>query len=192
VKGVVYTDFIMKKGYGGFPTPGEWCDLIETDTFVGSRVRFIAPAENSNSCTSEWGIGSDTQVYTQKEFVLNFAPYREQGNWEVTIPVQLTIRRPNDACLSNVVDTLVSVERNLVFRRKAISFYEIDHDTFELKGYYENKPELEVVLRIWLLPDGEKFRKYNGPTLLATGVPGFDTLLWYPTNCGGDGCANYK
>jgi len=192
-KSSVFTNFKVIPGTNGFQYPA-WCQPESCDTLTYSSVRFAVPEGNTDNTKYKWQIGSDTFIRTAKKFELSFFDYLEMGNWEKSIPVTLTIRRPLDNCLKKPSDTLVVVTRNIFFTKKRLmSIFDKNTPIF-FKGYFTNEPTKEVVLKFFIL---DTFRGRIGELGqglgLITGYPFTDTLLNTVGSCGkSEFCDSYK
>ena len=193
-KTTVNSNFTVIPGTNGFADP-DWCVPSSCDTLQYSSVRFIAPEGNTDNTTYEWQIGSDTLIRTSKKFEVNFYDYLQMGNWEKSIPVTLTIRRPLDNCLKKASDTLVVVTRNIFFTEKpAMVLFDKNTPTL-LKGYFTSDPQTEINLKLFML---QKFRGKEGSLAgqgvqLVIGYPFADTLLNTVGGCGkSEECSSYR
>jgi hypothetical protein len=182
--------FKVRPGDRGFPEPEEWCDLIQTDTFNSSSVRFDIPEGNPDGCKYEWQIGMESEVRKSNGFEVSFSEYLDDGKWESQIPVTLTIRSPFSECLDNPNDTLITVTRNLFFTNSIQNIY-LKSDTVALfKGFFKSNPRNESTLKFLYLENGE-FRGFTGPMGLNIGIPNIDTLMG-AKDCPSDYCRNYR
>ncbi len=187
-KRTVNTYFNVRPGDRGFPAPPEWCNLVPTDTFNASSVRFDAPEGNLNS-TYEWQIGTELNKRFGNGFEVDFNTYLDAGNWESFINITLTIRTPPNNCLSNLDDTLVTVSRNLFFTESNLFIQILNEKHLKYKGYFQNNLNDEVIFELIKLDTGS-FRGINAPISLTIGIPGIDTLAL--TNCELESCVRYN
>jgi hypothetical protein len=185
----VSADFRVRPGNRGFAPPGEWCTLLPTDTFNSSSVLFNIPVGNPETSTYEWQIGSEPEPRTQHSFEISFSDYLNQGNWESSIPITLTVRTPLNACWENPDDTLVTMTRELFFTRNQIDF--LFSDTIMVyKGYFTGYENEERILTFYRSLN-KGFRGENPPVTLLLGTPLRDTLMLQKINCGFEICNNY-
>jgi hypothetical protein len=185
-KDTVNTLFKVRRSSGGFPPPGEWCQLVTSDTFNASTVRFDIPDGSLESSTYEWQIGSEADARTDKGFEVDFSDYLLDKGWEQWISVTLSVRTPINECLSNPKDTLVSVTRELFFTEKTIPWRPLG----KYKGYFTNDPNNEVTIEFLRLSNWN-IRKIEYEVFLTTGLPNIDTFM-YPFGCPERGCTNFK
>ena len=193
----INTFFKVRPGDRGFPPPEEWCDLVPTDTFNASSVRFDMPDGNPENSTYEWQIGAEPEPRYGEGFEIDFSEYLNLGNhWESHIPITLTIRTPPNGCLTNPGDTLITVTRELFFTNERQTLYAWndslrEYDTIaRFLGTFKSNPDDEVVLEYRYITEG-KFRGVEPPYVLITGFPSIDTLM-PPRDCFSGGCSNYK
>lgn len=192
VKRIVNSHFIMKPGHGGFPPPGPWCELPETDTFSSSIVRFQVPSGNVSGCVYQWKIGTETDFRYGDVFEVDFENYRMQGNWNALIPITLNVHRPLDGCIANAADTLVSETRNLIFLETGNVLLTDNDDSLIYEGYFEETPNVKSMLKYYRVKQGV-FRGNTAPYTLVVGYPGTDTLIWATASCGDpEVCINYS
>ena len=188
----VSADFRVRPGDRGFTPPPEWCDLIPTDTFNESSVRFDVPLGNPENSSYEWQIGTETETRTAKGFEISFYDYLQQGNWESSIPVTLTVRTPYNACWENPKDTLITVTRELFFTQEQLNFWGND-SIASYKGYISYGSTIKEEVEVTYINQQEKyFRGISPPLTLIVGLPVIDTLLLPKRNCGHEFCRNFK
>jgi hypothetical protein len=181
----INTFFKVRPGDNGFPPPEEWCDLVPTDTFNASSVRFDMPEGNPENSTYEWQIGAEPEPRYGEGFEIDFSEYLNLGNhWESHIPITLTIRTPPNGCLTNPADTLVTVTRELFFTRQQIAglFAGLEDDSETYIGYFTSDPNTEIKLK-FIQINSREWRGYTPPMNLITGLPHVDTLA-IPDKCG--------
>ena len=190
----INTFFKVRPGDRGFPPPEEWCDLVPTDTFNASSVRFDMPDGNPENSTYEWQIGAEPEPRYGEGFEIDFSEYLNLGNhWESHIPITLTIRTPPNGCLTNPADTLITVRRELFFTRKQLAglFSGLEDDSETYKGYFTNAPNTEIKLK-FIQINSREWRGYTPPMYLITGLPHIDTLAM-PFKCTGiEYCGTYR
>lgn len=187
-KKTINTYFNVRPGDNGFPPPPEWCNLVPTDTFNSGSVRFDAPNGNPNS-TYEWQIGTEIDKRLGNGFEVDFSTYLNAGNWESFINITLNIRTPPNSCLSNLDDTLVTVNRELFFTNKTFQIILANQKTASYKGYFTSNKNKEVIIQ-FIQQDSGSFRGENAPVFLTVGLPNIDTLM-FPSACAKDFCYNY-
>jgi hypothetical protein len=185
-KDTVNTLFKVRRSYGGFPAPGDWCDLKSCDTFNSRTVHFSIPDGSLESSTYEWQIGSEADARTEKGFEVDFSDYLRDNGWERWIPITLSIRTPLQECLTDPNDTLVTVTRELFFTEKTIPWRPLG----KYKGYFTNDPNNEVTIEFLDLSNWN-IRKIDFSVGLTIGLPNIDTFM-YPFGCPLDQCSNYK
>ena len=184
----VSAEFRVQKGNRGFAPPGEWCTLLPTDTFNSSSVLFNIPVGNPETSTYEWQIGSEPEPRTQHSFEVNFSNYLNQGNWESSIPITLTVRTPLNACWENPDDTLVTMTRELFFTLEEPDLWG-DDTLIYYKGYFSGSNN-ESILTYYRSPS-KGFRGVTPPVTLLIGTPLRDTLMLPKGNCAFEVCYNF-
>jgi len=185
----VSAEFRVRPGDRGFAPPGEWCNLLPTDTFNSSSVRFDILLGNPETSTYEWRIGTEQDSRTQHSFEISFHDYLSQGNWESSIPVTLTVRTPLNACWDKPEDTLITMTRELFFTQNNIyNSFLVSDSIITYKGFYSGGHK-ESTLTYY--SSNKPFRGQTPPLLLIIGTPIMDTLMSPKLNCGADFCFNY-
>lgn len=169
--------FKVRQGDRGFKPPEAWCQLIPCDTFNTSSVRFDAPDENPANSTYEWQIGTEVNPRKGKGLEIGFGDYLRDNGWERWIPIKLTIRTPLNSCLTNLRDTLVTVERKLFFTEKRIAglFIGITEREEKFVGTLNGVPNSEIKL---IQKRSGSFIGYTTPIYLMIGLPHIDTLAF--------------
>lgn len=172
-KRTINTYFNVRPGDRGFPAPPEWCNLVPTDTFNASSVRFDAPNGNPNS-TYEWQIGTELNKRFGNGFEVDFSSYLNAGNWESFIDITLTIITPPNKCLDNLDDTLITVSRSLFFTETDL-FIKLFNEDRRYLGYFSSAPNSLQTIELLSLDSGS-FRGTNAPLSLVVGLPIIDTM----------------
>lgn len=183
----VSANFRVRPGDRGFAPPPEWCDLLPTDTFNASSVRFDIPLDNPASSTYEWQIGTEPEPRTQESFEISFHNYLKQVGWETSIPVTLNVRTPLNACWENPGDTLITVTRELFFTEEQLDIYSND-SIVSYKGYFNGSNNEKTLTFFHSKSKG--FRGEKAPVTLLIGTPIMDTLMMPKGSCGFDYCYN--
>lgn len=173
-KRTINTHFIVQEGSGATFEPLPQYAVVPCDTLAGVSARFIVPQNNPDDCHYSWEIGTTSTVYTESDFYLSFSAWLQQGHWMEPIPITLTIRRSNSACLEKPSDTLIKITRNIWFTQNIINW-----TSFE--GYYENSPNTKLTITK-IDCKGGNFRGVdfgsNGSYSLWVGLPTNDTFVW--------------
>jgi hypothetical protein len=182
--------FKARPGDRGFKPPGEWCNLIQCDTFNESSVRFDIPDGNPENSTYEWQIGTEATPRTGKAFEVDFSTYLRDNGWERHVPVTLTIRTPLNNCMQNQEDTLKTVKRDLFFTMIPLRYRINDEKVTKFKGYFVGNESKEVILEFIRLDHGEEFRGVSARSL-RVGFPFQDTVMSPWNSCGTEKCQNY-
>ena len=185
-KRTVNTFFKVRRSYGGFPPPGDWCDLTPSDTFNGSTIHFSIPDGGLGNQSYEWQIGSEAETRKGEAFEVDFSDYLRDNGWETWIPITLNIRTPLNECLSDPNDTLVTVTRELFFTETNTPSV----PTGKYKGYFTNEPDNEVTIE-FLSVDKWLHKGIDFPVFLTVGLPNIDSFM-FPQGCPFDGCVSYK
>lgn len=185
-KDTINTFFKVRRSYGGFPPPGDWCELIPSDTFNGSTIHFSIPDGGLGNQSYEWQIGSEAETRKGEAFEVDFSDYLRNNGWETWIPITLSIRTPLNECLADPKDTLVTVTRELFFSEQTIPWRPLG----KYKGYFTHEPENEVTIEFLDLSNWN-IRKIDFSVGLTIGLPNIDTFM-YPFGCPLDECSNYK
>jgi hypothetical protein len=110
-------------------------------------VRFDVPVNNPNNSSYSWQIGSEANPRKSIGFEVDFSDYLDAGNWETHIPITLTIRTPMNHCMTNMVDTLIKVTRELFFTKKRHHPFFNDSGKSVLEGYLLENPEEKFTIR---------------------------------------------
>jgi len=135
-KDTVNTLFKVRRSSGGFPPPGEWCQLVTSDTFNASTVRFDIPDGSLESSTYEWQIGSEADARTDKGFEVDFSDYLRDNGWETWIPITLTVRTPMNECLKSQEETVKTVTRELFLQRTDFGLLKKGKPLLFIKGIF--------------------------------------------------------
>jgi len=186
----VSAQFRVREGDRGFPPPQAWCDLLPTDTFNSSSVRFDIALGNPETSTYTWQIGQEQFPRTQKGFEIDFSDYLRQGNWESSIPITLTVKTPLNACWANPDDTSITLTRNIFFTQEQVDFWRND-TIVKYKGFASNQANKEKVVT-YIRQENKAYKGVLPPVTLIVGFSFIDTLLIPKGNCGSDFCINNK